>query len=100
MFVIIKIIGGIFILKEDFEKVLNEYPDVRLGIDNNASLIHFINTDFKEHIEQHIDNSNFYVTTSLDDKKLDEIPWISIKNKNQKLNLEIGYYFRKDMNGV
>ena len=36
MFVIIKIIGGIFILKEDFEKVLNEYPDVRLGIDNNA----------------------------------------------------------------
>ena len=100
--VIIK--GGKPILKEDLEKVLNEYLNAR---ETNGTTSHpiayFINDDFKEDFENAFGGPNVYINSSAGQTNLAFVPWVAIADnvyKEREIGLDVAYLFKSDMTGV
>ena len=88
-------------LREDLEKVLDEYLDAR---EENgfisAPIAYHIQQTLKKDIENLINNNRYHVNASAGAGKLSEIPWIGIEKENERDNIATGYYFKSDMSGV
>ena len=87
-------------LKEDFEKVLNEY----LGAKNKSNttkepIAHYITKDIRNHFSN-ILGAKFVINSSAGRGNLADIPWIDIGFVEREFdNINIAYFFRSDMSG-
>ena len=89
------------ILKEDLEKILNEYLDARRDVGTtSAPIAYYIRNDFRNHIIQYATNPNYRISASAGRGTLAKVPWLSINPLDLHLNVDVVYLFREDMSGV
>ena len=92
-----------FSLREDFQKVLDEYLDAKKRIGTtSAQIARYITGDMRLHVNELLDSDKYFAGSSAGKGNLAEIPRIEfgIKNKTNKDNVDVAYLFKSDMSGV
>lgn len=87
-------------LKEDFEKILNEYLQQRTEIKTtSAPIFKYITHKFKSHLSQLVDSSKYGINAKAGFGTLAEIPWADFVD-DVSSNVNVAYLFKADMSGV
>ena len=89
-------------LKEDLEKVLDEYLDAKKKSNKTSEPIaHYITKDIRNNFSKILGSNKFVINSSAGRGSLADIPWIDIGLTTRDFdNINIAYFFRSDMSGV
>lgn len=96
-------IGNKISLREDLQKVLDEYLDSKEQIrTTSAPIAHYITNDMRQHIDEILDSDKYFCGSSAGKGNLAEVPRVDfgIKNKTNKNHVDVAYLFKSDMSGV
>ena len=95
--------GQTYILKQDFEKIFQEYPIAKMQAQPlKEPIIHFFRIEFKNDVENLINPLSYNrIWTSTGISRIANWPSLNIDFEEiEKLNLKFAYIFKEDMSGV